>query len=234
LLQDLPFPGENTTAAYLLFGLQADGHSRDRVTDATVHYLASNQAIDGGWRVGADRPPIESGRVTPTAISIRALRAYAIPGRNAEFEARIQRAGKWLADYPARTGEERAMRLLGLTWSGAGSALLRDAGSQLEATQRSDGGWAQLDTLPSDAYATGQALYALHTAGQLRDEALQKAVRFLLNSQLADGSWHVRSRSYPLQPNYFDTGFPHGRDQWISAAGTSWACVGLSFAIKPL
>jgi hypothetical protein len=29
-----------------------------------------------------------------------------------------------------------------------------------------------------------------------------------------------------FQP-YFDAGFPHGFDQWISAAGTSWATVAL-------
>jgi len=43
--------------------------------------------------------------------------------------------------------------------------------------------------------------------------------------------WHVRSRSYPNQTNYFDTGYPHGRDQWISAAATSWACIGLTIEI---
>jgi hypothetical protein len=32
-----------------------------------------------------------------------------------------------------------------------------------------------------------------------------------------------------LQP-YFDAGFPHGFDQWISAAGTSWATIALSQA----
>ena len=125
------------------------------------------------------------------------------------------------------------MRLLGLAWAGAEPQAARVAARQLIATQRADGGWAQLDTLPSDAYATGQALYALHVAGGLSEHALNNGVRFLLDIQLADGSWHVRSRSYPVQSNYFDTGFPHGRDQWISAAGTSWACIGLSLAIKP-
>jgi hypothetical protein len=85
--------------------------------------------------------------------------------------------------------------------------------------------------LSSDAYATGQALYALHTAKALSRNSLDKAVSFLLQTQLADGTWHVRSRSYPTQPNYFDTGFPGRRDQWISAAATSWACIGLSLAI---
>ncbi len=232
-LQDVRFPGGDTTAAYLLLQLEADGHRRDRVTDAVIHHLAPAQAIDGGWRVRADRPPIESGRVTPTAISIRALQAYPIPGRQAEIVARIRRATKFLAGYSPRTGEERAMRLLGLAWGGAGAELIRDAASQLAATQHADGGWGQLDTLPSDAYATGQALYALNTAQYVSGESLQKGTRFLLETQLADGSWHVRSRSYPVQSNYFDTGFPHGRDQWISAAATSWACIGLSLAIKP-
>jgi hypothetical protein len=227
LLQDIAFPGENTTAAYLLWQFEADGHTRDRATDAVVHQLATAQAVNGSWHVSADRPPIESGRVTPTALSIRGLRMNRIPGRT-----RIQRAVQWLANYRARTGEERAMRLLGLTWGGAKSSLIRDAAAQVAAAQRADGGWAQLDTLSSDAYATGQALYALNAAGHLREEALHQGVRFLLDTQLADGSWHVRSRSYPLQPNYFDTGFPHGRDQWISAAATSWACIGLSYAVK--
>lgn len=229
-LQDVRFPGGDTTAAYLLWSLAADGHKRDKATDALVHHLAYSQASDGGFRVRADRPPIESGRVTPTAVSIKALRAFVIPGRSADIEARIGRASAWLTAYGPRTGEERSMRVLGLAWARGDRGALREAAAQLAATQRPDGGWAQLDTLPSDAYATGQALYALHTAGQLSPQALLKGVRFLLGSQLTDGTWHVRSRSYPLQTNYFDTGFPHGRDQWISAAATSWAVIGLSLA----
>jgi hypothetical protein len=231
LLQDVRLPGDNITTSYLSWQFEADGHRRDRAADALVHQLAASQALDGGWRVRADRPPIESGRVSATAVSIRALRAYTIPGRAAEFDARIRRAAKWLAGYPPRTGEEKAMRLLGLAWAGADPGVLRQAALQLGGSQRADGGWAQLETLNSDAYATGQALFALHTAAHLSGEMLRRGVRYLLHTQLADGSWHVRSRSYPIQSNYFDTGFPHGRDQWISAAATSWACIALSLAV---
>jgi ankyrin repeat protein len=230
--QDVRFAGGATTVAYLLWGFDSDGHRRDRATDAVVHHLAGSQSINGAWRVRSDRPPIESGGVAPTALSIRALRSYMIPGRKAEFEGRVRRASKWLAEYPARTGEEKAMRLLGLVWAGANAESIRTAASTLAADQRKDGGWAQLSTLSSDAYATGQALYALHTAGHLTRVSLDNGARFLLQTQLADGSWHVRSRAFPVQPNYFDTGFPHGRDQWISAAATSWACIGLSYAVK--
>lgn len=232
LLQDIRFPSGDLTAAYLLAGLEAGGHPRDRTTDALVQHLAASQAVDGGWRVRTDRPPLESGRASVTALSIRALRRYGFPGRKREFDTRISRAAAWLVAYPARTGEEKAMRLAGMAWAGAPLPSIQQAAARLSATQREDGGWAQLDTLPSDAYATGQALYALQSAGLLSDEALRKGVRFLLDSQLADGSWHVRSRSYPIQSNYFDTGFKHGRDQWISAAGTSWACIGLSLAVQ--
>ena len=54
----------------------------------------------------------------------------------------------------------------------------------------------------------------------------------LLRTQLADGSWHVRSRAAKFQP-YFESGFPHGHDQWISSAGTAWAAIGLAAASGP-
>jgi N-acyl-D-amino-acid deacylase len=37
----------------------------------------------------------------------------------------------------------------------------------------------------------------------------------------------VQARAIPVQP-YKESGFPHGKDQWISAAGTSWAVMALS------
>lgn len=106
---------------------------------------------------------------------------------------------------------------------------VRAAAKALAAAQRSDGGWSQFATLPSDAYATGEALHALNTAGGMpaRDPAYTKGVKYLLDTQAADGSWHVKTRSIWLQP-YFDRGFPYGPDQWISAAGTAWASIALS------
>jgi len=56
---------------------------------------------------------------------------------------------------------------------------------------------------------------------------VERGLRFLLNTQLEDGTWHVRRRAFPFQPT-MDSHFPHGRDGWISAAGTSWAVMALS------
>ena len=132
-----------------------------------------------------------------------------------------------------RTTEERAFRLLGLAWAGASKKVIQKAARELLAEQRSDGGWAQLPSLASDAYGTGQALVALQQGGSLStaDPAHKRGIQFLLNTQLEDGSWHVKSRAIPFQP-YFESGFPHGNDQWISVAASNWATMALAPAAR--
>ena len=112
--------------------------------------------------------------------------------------------------------------------------MIKKSAHGLEKRQRDDGGWSQLPTMGSDAYATGEALYALHLAGKMKitDDVYQRGMRYLLRTQAPDGSWHVKTRSFPVQP-YFESGFPYGHDQWISAAGTSWASMALSLAVEP-
>jgi hypothetical protein len=81
-----------------------------------------------------------------------------------------------------------------------------------------------LPSLASDAYATGQALVALKEAGavDVSSPSYKRGIEFLLKTQLEDGSGYVKSRANPIQP-YFESGFPHGRDQWISAGASNWA-----------
>jgi hypothetical protein len=57
-------------------------------------------------------------------------------------------------------------------------------------------------------------------------------VGYLLKTQLPDGSWHVKSRSFPFQ-TYFESGFPHGPDQWISAAATGFAAAAVIDSLPP-
>ena len=64
------------------------------------------------------------------------------------------------------------------------------------------------------------------------DPVYVKGVKYLLKTQAADGSWHVKTRSIWLQP-YFESGFPYAHDQWISAAGTSWAAMALAQTVEP-
>jgi squalene cyclase len=102
----------------------------------------------------------------------------------------------------------------------------------LSETQRADGGWAQLPGMASDAYATATALTALHQAGDvaLTDAVCQRALNWLLNAQLPDGSWHVATRSTPIQ-TYYESGYPHGEDQFISITAAGWATMALVEAL---
>src|SRR5205085_5907207 len=84
----------------------------------------------------------------------------------------------------------------------------------------------------SDAYATGTALVALHQAGGVAtaDPAYRNGLRFLLAKQLDDGSWHVPTRSTPIQ-TYYESGYPHGEDQFITITAAGWATTALALAL---
>jgi ankyrin repeat protein len=214
---------------YWLAGLAAAGHPANATTDALVHYLTLKQSDDGRWRASLYRPPMVGSDFTTTALTVRALQQFTPPGRAREIARRVDRARDWLRTATPVTTEDRVFQLLGLSWSGASAEDVRKATATLRALQREDGGWSQLPTLGSDAYATGQTLYALQQSGGLSatDPACQKAVKYLLRNQCADGSWFVPTRSMPVQP-YFESGFPHGRSQFISCAATCWATMALT------
>ena len=76
--------------------------------------------------------------------------------------------------------------------------------------------------MKSDAFATGQALYALAEAGRKPDDpAVAKARAFLARTQRADGSWEMASRP----------GGPGGKSAKnlapITYVGSAWAILGL-------
>ena len=158
---------------------------------------------------------------------MRALQLYGNPRNPADRQA-IRLAAHWLRTHTPRNTEDHTFRLLGLVWSRAPAALRRSASQALLAQQRADGGWAQLDYRDSDAYATGQVLVALREAGvSLTSPAYRRGLRYLLDNQLEDGTWLVRTRAVFTQ-HYFESGFPHGIDQFVSAAATHWSVQALA------
>jgi hypothetical protein len=161
---------------------------------------------------------------------MRSLQFYAPKTDKAAYDRAIQLAAAWIAKAQSTNNDDRSFRLLGLAWYGKDKDATQKAMRELLAKQRPDGGWADLDSMESGAYATGKSLYALQIAGlPATGPAYKHAVQYLLSTQQEDGSWYVRTRAMGFQP-YFDAGFPHGFDQWISAAGTSWATMALAQA----
>jgi squalene cyclase len=214
---------------------------------AQLQYIKSQQLPEGYWRGGASitnngqqglsrpgagRPPLGWDDFTPTAFMIRALNAYGPPIEAADNQARIAKARQWLLATKATRLQEHAFRVLGLKWANADRRALEAAARDLQTLHQRDGGFAQLPTLPSDAYATGLALYALHEAGLASThQVYQSGVKFLLRTQAPDGTWHVKTRSLEFQP-YFESGYPYQRDQWISAVGTAYATLAIAAAVE--
>ena len=230
-LQGIGIPGDNDTIGYILVGLAAENYPADAATDAMARFLRYQQTEPGFWMPLANRPPIEGDLVQATAITMMALAAYAPAVERDAYEAAIKRAAEWLKAQQPLTHEGRVFQLFGLDCADTDDATMQKFAKVLLSQQRSDGGWSQLPTLSSDAYATGQALVALAKTGviQVNHPAYRRGVQYLMKTQFADGSWYVRTRAIPIQP-HFEAGFPYGKDQFISAAATNWATMALTFA----
>lgn len=221
--------GAPDTQLFITWMLASTRRPPSLSTDAMVHYLAAKQRREGNWHVvGSTRAPIQDGDFLRTTMAIQALKVYGAPALKTEMTERIARAAAWLATEPPISTQDRTMQLLGLKWADANARLREARMNELLAIQRPDGGWAQTPHLESDAYGTGQVLYALAELGvPATDPAVQRGVAFLTRTQRYDGSWYVRNRAMKIQP-YFESGFPYEHDQWISQAGTSWAVIGLA------
>jgi ankyrin repeat protein len=221
--------------ASALVALAAENVPPNPVTDMIAAHIAAAQSPDGSWHLQngiGDRPPTSVGGITRAALCIRSLKVYGAPARAPEMSGRIARARQWLLAAKPVTAEDRNMRLLGLSWAGVDAATLKTLGEAVLAQQQPDGAWRQHDGVATDAYATGQSLYVLAKAGGVppSDPAYQRGVNYLLATQNASGAWRVTSRAPKFQA-YFNSGFPFGGDQWISAWATSWATMALAQAV---
>ncbi|MBL8795521.1 MAG: hypothetical protein JNM56_16570 [Planctomycetia bacterium] len=226
--------GQGDTAGYALFALDVGGWKPNDNTAAVTEYLLLHQKDLEHWRVTSNRPPSEASHFTTNYLAIRGLRKYGTPEQQERIENRIAQVRAWLVKTPAKDTEDRVFRLGALHAAGAERKEIEQAVEELRQKQRADGGWSQLETLDSDAYATGSALVVLHQAGGLAvtDAAYQKGTKFLLQTQKEDGSWQVKTRSRPFQ-TYYESGFPHGKDQFISSAASGWAATALTLACPP-
>ncbi len=233
LLERADTGGATDGPTWKLMALAGERYPSSLNTDTLAAYLAHNQRHDGSWWFGGvSRAPLEEGPMARTAMAIRGMQVFGTPAMKADLDRRIARGTTYLANAKAATNDEAALQILGLYWAGGNAAKVSALGKALIGAQQPDGGWSQNRNLASDAYATGQALCALQETGALTasDAAYQKGVKFLMDTQWEDGSWYVRSRAPKFQP-YFQSGFPHDHDQWISSVGTSWAVRALVPAI---
>lgn len=176
----------------------------------------------GFWKAKGQFPTqkrkiVESNAVA-TMWALAATRPYA---QNQTISSSRQRALQWLAkSKPGISTEWDAWRLV--TSHNAGLSDTQQRRDALLAKQNKDGGWGWLRGQPSDAYTTGQVLYALRLAETPTDnKAVTSGVDWLLKSQNIDGTWTVSSDLTSAESD-------ENKDQIYSYWGTAWSVIALS------
>jgi len=223
----------NFGAPYILLGLHAENYPASFYTDIAVDYLITQAKPDGSFLAESGRPPLETGDIHLTAVVIRAIQLYASPAKTTKVNEMTAKTRHWLETTNAAQQQELAFQLLGMHWCGSDAGQKRKVAATLVSMQNADGGWSQLPTMHSDAYATGQTLYALFESGMITpsDAVYQKGISYLLKSQDETGAWIVETRAYAIQP-FVNSDFPpYDENQFISAAASNWAVMALLNAL---
>jgi ankyrin repeat protein len=216
--------------SYLLMAA-ADAHLPPDLTTAVYARRLARWQREGHWVTSDFRPPHSSSLFMTTATAVRAMRFYMPWELKEESSAAFVGARNWLAANRPLSTEDASFRVMGLVWAGAPADQVTAAKRDLLAMQKSNGGWPQLPDFEPDAYSTGEALVALDETGhQSAAQAFDRGVKFLISTQAPDGTWHVHTRMVSpadVSPKYFPTGFPYGKDEFLSYAGSCWAVMAL-------
>ncbi len=224
--------GQVMTAGYAMWTLEISDWKSDEVTTAVTHYLVEYQKGKGHWISSSNRLPSAGSSFTATYVALRALSHYGTDEQSDDIKRRREDAAKWVRETEPQDTEDRVFRLRTLLLVGCEDSLIRSSISELLEKQQVGGGWSQSDDREPDAYATGTVLAALQDVGgfSIDHQAILAGCRYLINSQLEDGTWHVVTHAKPIQ-TYYESGFPHDEDQFISIAATGWATLALAQAL---
>jgi hypothetical protein len=186
--------------------------------------VKSDQVEEGSWQAWPEtRPPIFGDSSQRATASAALALLPAVAGGDDEAKVARDRAVEWLSATPSDDDSQSiAMRLILWCRLGQDSKECEPLVQHIEQRQNVDGGWGQTDAMASDAWATGQALYALaHVGVKAGDPRVDRAQAFLIKTQRDDGSWPMISR--PTKPG----GAGSTSLIPITGAGSSWAVLGL-------
>jgi hypothetical protein len=196
--------------------------------DLIAEEIVRKQQPDGSWEFFATlrRPPINENQTTDAAWIIMALQGETKPDAPQSRRAALAKAIAWLdGAKPCDTHQDKVLKVLLGVRSAKPREAMQPTIDDLIALQRADGGWSQtVPELKSDAFATGQTLYALALAGYTAERPeIRQAIDFLVATQKPDGSWPMTSRSTPDgRPGSAKLLTP------ITCAASSWATLGLA------
>ena len=185
--------------------------------------VKSEQTENGSWSAWPEtRPPMfGDSDENLTAQATLALLPEAATDDSAKVA--LDKGIKWLSETKTDDDPQSiALRLVLWRRLGRPAEEWQPLVRRIKGRQNADGGWSQTKGMASDAWATGQALYALaHTPIQLDEPIITRAHAFLIKTQRDDGSWSMISR--PTKPG------GEGSQSLIpiTGAGSAWAILGL-------
>ncbi len=191
----------------------------------TQHMLdLQNEA--GDWSaVGqfpTQRRPIAESDAVATMYALLALRKV---GGDGEVDPAIRaKALEWLEQQPSGTSTEWLAWRLVLANALDAADQVPGLRHRLIDRQREDGGWGWVEDAESDAFSTGQAVYALSITADERSSVIENGTRFLIARQSDDGSWQTASSVISDAPSA-------EKDVIYHFWGTAWATIALARAI---
>ena len=207
---------------------KASGSTKDRELLTLVDYLVRSQKPDGSIPFdGNPEPPILQGDLMLMGNALVAMKWAAAHSPDPKYGKAAELGLAWLAANDPLTTQDRVFKIVALDHYGTPDDK-RQAWSlveELASQQQPDGGWKEsIKVDSSNAFATGQVLYAFKQAGvSVRSEMFRRGVDYLLKTQVTDsepvnGSWKA----------------VHTESQRKSAfAPTMWAVIGLAGAYGP-
>jgi outer membrane protein OmpA-like peptidoglycan-associated protein len=220
--QDGSYFNENQTTAtqFAAMGLAFfDDATRNRSPFLlkSCNWLIAKQQTDGEISVDNNEPPIDQGSIMTTANTALALNQAFNETGDARYKQGYDRALTWVASAKPETTQDEVFKVLAVSALGNATQrkLLGALVDQLKSEQKSDGGWQETNNSKgSNAFATGQVLYAFKQAAVSIDSAeFSKGVRYLLSTQKDTGFWPSQN-SESSRPSDF--------------APTMWAVIGLA------
>ena len=214
----------NEAPLLLALGIEA-GNTND-TQDGLKKLLTSivnDQGNDGSWKRVNEARPILSSPDTLTTLALLVLSARNAPDMGEAGKTAQERGLQWLLSAkPDDELQPTVLRLILWRRLGRPESEWKPLAQQLRSSQNEDGGWSQTRLAKSDAYATGQALYALAEAGVTNDDAaIRRAQSFLEKSQREDGAWAMTSRAI------MGNGKVATHFEPITHAASAWAVMGL-------
>lgn len=218
----------NTKAVYFALALNSIPKPDEAVQKGLKLMLGTvekDQLENGSWAAWPETRPPLFGKSDDSMTALATLALIPTAETDEAAKATLDKAIQWMTSTKTDDDPQSvAMRLLMWIKLKRPASQWQPLVQRIVERQNADGGWSQAKELPSDAWATGQALYALSHAGlQPDDPIVTRAQTFLVKSQRPDGSWPMTSRPLDNKPDSKGGGpIP------ITGAGSAWAVIGLA------